>query len=109
MNFNDPSTRVNFFDHLKPYLMRHFNVNVCKILKDCFQEGKRAAQQADSLHANQPGKQKEHLTERKDNRNHKQPARPNGQNNHRGPPRTATLNAQSTKGNADTGKEQGSA
>ena len=56
MNFNDPSTRVNFYDHLKPYVMRHFNLNVCETLQDCFQEGKRAAQQADSLHANQPGK-----------------------------------------------------
>ena len=89
--------------------MRHFNLNVCETLQDCFQEGKRAAQQADSLHANQTGKQKDHPTEGKDTHNNKQPAQPNVNNNHCGPPCSATLNMQSTKESTDTGKEQESA
>ena len=109
MNFDNPSTRVNFYDHLKPYVMRHFNLNVCETLQDCFQEGKHAAQQADSLHANQPGKQKDHPTDRKDTCNNKQPVQPNGNNNHCGPPHAATLNIQSTEEDVDAGKEQGSA
>ena len=46
MKFDDPSACVTFYDHLKPYVIHHFNLSVCETLQDCFQEGKRAAQQA---------------------------------------------------------------